>query len=42
MERDLFCFCVQADRKLRSFYYGLYRVRLAVVVNKSGFVRPET
>ena len=23
-------------------YYSLYRVRLRAVVNKSGFVRPET
>ena len=43
IQRDLFCFCVQTDRNYDALNYNsLYRVHLTVVVNKSGFVCPET
>ena len=43
MQRDIFCFCVETDRKLQWFkLLFCNRVQLAVVVNKSGFVHPET
>ena len=43
MQHDLFCFCGQTDQNYGVLiYYSLYRVRSAVVANKSGFVCPET
>ena len=43
MQRDLFSLCVQTTENYGVVnYHDLYRVRLTVVVNKSGFVRPET
>ena len=43
MQLDLFtCVFKLTENYGLLNYYGLYRVRLTVVVNKSGFVRPES